>query len=39
MVIEEYERLKKYLNIKEETEVMNKTFRLAKISEKVLKKG
>jgi len=39
MVIEEYERLKKYLNIKEETEVMNKKFRLAKISEKVLKKG
>lgn len=38
IVVEGYEKLKKYLNIEEETEFMNKIFRLTKISEAVRKK-
>ncbi len=37
IVIEAYDKLKEYLGIKEKTVVMSKTFRLARISEPVIK--
>ncbi len=37
IVIEAYDKLKEYLGIKEKTEIMSKTFRLAKISETMIK--